>query len=471
MNITKPHRNRLRGALAALVILLTGCGINWLLPVWTKDVESNMFANFSFVSQDQQSRYSINFTEFGTPTLWVRQTTLTGDLIKQLEFPLPGTVFYASRRLVRADNDAFYLYSGSSTEVAYIDPVAETHWVGIETGLAENQGLLLNDQDDDLTAKTVNGKLVFTGSLVTRTGTNTLHSVPVVGLINSLGTLEKWVELTNLSEVLTLQHNNAGHVMLAGFTDTSPTGSKQNSFLEFDESLNLLQRTENDLNFSYIGFVQNRYIGTLYDANGAGTYRALNTSGEPQEQFNLYYNGAPEYEFHASRSGFFVVSDATEFNKPVVCHHDTQFKQQWCQRLDFIKGQNIKVEKAQLLDGSELLLTISSENVRITETALAVEPDPDGTQGNLEARGELRNELMHILFDVEGKRIAHAKAIPSVKEGRATRCTPYTWCIEDEEATQGYCHHSDTMALPGRGIYTLLMQCNAPYWQLAFWQL
>lgn len=177
-----------------LSVILIACGTTWLMPVWTTPLDGYDVIG-SFVSQDKQSIYIVKKY---TSTISIQQTTLAGDQIKEFSFPVQNGTF-AHSELVQTGSDAFYLYGTSMYDVAFVEPVSETYHENLETGLVENQYLRLNPVRDSNFKITADEKLAFLGSIVTNVDLQQL-SVPIVGLINQNGVLEKAVELPEVTK-------------------------------------------------------------------------------------------------------------------------------------------------------------------------------------------------------------------------------------------------------------------------------
>lgn len=449
-----------------LSVILIACGTTWLMPVWTTPLHGYDVIG-SFVSQDQQSIYIVKKS---TSTISIQQTTLAGDQIKEFSFPVQNGTF-AHSELVQTGSDAFYLYGTSMYDVAFVEPVSETYHENLETGLAENQYLRLNPVRDSNFKITADEKLAFLGSIVTNVDLRQL-SVPIVGLINQNGVLEKAVELPESYEVQALNRDEIGHFHIVLRRQLS---EQRTTFLKFDGNLNLLQRSEQDFNFDYSGFVNDRYVGTVFDSRGEGTKWVLTLQGEPLQAIELRnYGSLPQ--FLAVNSGFFSVWNASDFSHtPVVCFYSSEFNLQWCKKVALANGQNIAVKAAQVFGSDALLVTITAETIRFASTGLQTGGSSGGVNGGIDAQGEIRQELMHFLLNNQGAYIAKTKALPAVSKGNISRCSSGEWCVEAEEASPGFCYYGDTVTIPGSQIYSLFSDCNpmlgSTELKLANWKL
>lgn len=440
---------KLRWALPALfAFLLLACGVTWLLPSWEQDLGNNNFRNFLYPARDGQSLFSIG-VRLNENELTLEHLDLNGNLLDQQTLVppvMPGT----GGELVRGLGDDFYLYADNlgngSSRVLYVDPTSGAAPVALQTHLPADQTLRIAGRGYAAARINSAGKLVFTGLLDTATESNVI----VTGLVNQQGQLEKLQTFSDLAHVNALHPLNNGHFLLVAelIQDTAVT----TAFIELDDTLNLIQRHDRALAVEYV--VPSADGNTLIAASNIKA-ALLSLTGEELQSGSLtgYVTG-----LYPASTGFFTFS--TVGNN--TCFYNQALQQQWCSNLDFIKADYDLVRKVQVTPDNELLISLDSDYLSITGGKLRSEIDPAAIEAGFSIIGEQRYETLHVLYNTTGKRVAQAKAQSFKQSGRLYQCGFFDLCTEPEVVQPGVCHfgHEDTVALPGRRVYTVIDHCD-----------
>ncbi len=448
-------------AAGLLSVALLGCGINWLLPDWQRNVGDYTGHSYLFPTRDGQSLVNADIDYRGTHVT-VRRLDLTGNTVATLDQDT-GLDNWTSRGMVRGSQDDFYIFSSNPAELIYVDPASETVRVGTQTGLPANQTLRISDWYPNAPRISPSGQLVVGGYITTDPDSEQPERTSMVGLINQQGQLEQNKRLPDLENIAALQPLSGDRFLLVAKVRQGEAASKVFAFIELDANLNQLQRTDRTFDyFNFTALVHDRIVAEVADASATGT-RVLDTSGATLQSISLYR--PTTNTLIAAREGFFSVDytkrDTGRWNTPVICYYDGAFTQKWCRELGYLNMDEMNISSAIVTPENELLLTIDTDHLKLLGTTLTTDAAIDSIKSGLTFQGEQKRELVHVLYNTAGQRVAGARAGGNVERGNVSLCWTFELCVEPAEYEPGYCGgYGQSIALPGRNVYSTGSYCE-----------